>query len=224
VRPAGAETAVSRSVPAAKRIGGRRDHNTRNPLAARATWYLAAKCHPGAGELSATATRPVPAGRVDPRVDPFTPAGAAMRERQIRTAVKLRRQGHTFEEIGRALFPAPPPMPTFDGRRWRDHNGHYCPEPPDWWRPGTRAEWARTLIRAHEPKLLKDTKQWRLARRARLLAELERDDVGHGVWVTRIRGVLEAEHAGDLNVLIGSLFDQAAAAVAWALWLQDHRE
>ena len=121
-----------------------------------------------------------------------------MRERQVRTSVRLRKEGHTFAEIGRVLFPTS--------------------------RPVSREEWARVFVRSVEPKLLSDTRQWRLARRARLLAAYEREQVGPGVYMRRIKAVVEAQQAGDLNVLIGSLHDQAAAAVAWALWLADHRE
>ena len=138
-------------------------------------------------------------GRVDPRLDPFSPAGSSIRERQIRTAIRLRREGHTFAEIGRALFPSA-------------------------LAPQAREERARIFVRSREPKLLLDTKQWRLARRARLLGALEREQVGPGIYMSRIRAVVDAQRAGDLNVLIGSLHDQAAAAVAWAQWLAEHRD
>ncbi len=112
--------------------------------------------------------------------------------------MRLRKEGHTYAEIGRVLFPRVTPT---------------C-----------REEWVRIFVRNADPKLLQDTRQWRLARRARLLAAYEREQVGPGVYMRRIKAVVEAQQAGDLNVLIGSLHDQAAAAVAWALWLADHRE
>jgi hypothetical protein len=148
--------------------------------------------------VTATASRRDRAGRVDPRVDPFTDAGASIRERQVHTALRLRKEGHTFAEIGRVLFPAA--------------------------RPASREDWARIFVRSADPKLLTDTRHWRLARRARLLAQYEREQVGPGVYMRRIKAVVDAQQAGDLNILIGSLHDQAAAAVAWALWLADHRD
>jgi hypothetical protein len=147
--------------------------------------------------VTATARRER-AGRIDPRLDPFTANGASIRERQVRTAVRLRKEGHTFAEIGRLLYPEQ--------------------------RPVTREERARIFVRSVEPKLLLDTRHWRLARRARLLARFEREQVGPGVYMRRIKAVVEAQQAGDLNVLIGSLHDQAAAAVAWAQWLAEHRD
>jgi hypothetical protein len=103
----------------------------------------------------------------------------------------MRREGHTFDEIGRAL--------------------------------NITGDTARIFVRSRDPKLLTESRQYSIARRARLLALLERDEVGPTVWLSRVKGVMESQGAGDLNILIGSLYDSASAAVAWAEWLKEHR-
>jgi hypothetical protein len=120
----------------------------------------------------------------DPRIDRFSPEGQAVREREIRTAVRMRRQGYFMEEIAQAL--------------------------------GYTEDQVRTFVKNREPRLLADGKQFHAARRGRELAARERDVCGPQTFLVRASAVVVAQKQGDTNVLIGSLDDLAAAALAWA--------
>lgn len=82
---------------------------------------------------------------------------------------------------------------------------------------------ARALVRSRDRKLMLDSKTWTAARRARILAQLEREDCGPLTYMARFKGVAEAQRAGDVNGLIGALHDHAASAISWAQWLREHR-
>lgn len=73
----------------------------------------------------------------------------------------------------------------------------------------------KEIIAEHLPRYLTDSKQWHTARRVRMLSRQERDDCGPQTFRARAKSVLEAQGAGDMNVLIGSLEDLCSASFAW---------
>jgi hypothetical protein len=123
----------------------------------------------------------------DPRIDPAT-----LREKSIRSAVRLRRVGHDYEEIARRLKI---PIETIEA-----------------------------FIAEHLPTHVSDhSKPWHTARRTRLLARQERDDVGPKTMAARYASYMTALNAGDPNALLGSLDDLAVAANAFNERLERQR-
>jgi DNA-binding CsgD family transcriptional regulator len=128
----------------------------------------------------------------DPRVSVWTPEGMSIRQREIQTCVRMRREGYTFAEIARAI------------QRDESH--------------------VRVFVRRAAPKLMPDGRAWQAIRRARIVASQEHDACGPQTYLTRVKAVIDAQRAGELSVLIGSLEDSAAASLAWANRLAEQRD
>jgi len=80
------------------------------------------------------------------------------------------------------------------------------------------------FVRRVEPKLMINSKAWEITRRSRMVSTQEHDACGPQTLVTRFKAVAEAQRAGELKVLCGSLLDLAAAAMAWEHRLKSQLE
>jgi hypothetical protein len=92
-------------------------------------------------------------------------------------------------------------------------------------RVGLDAEQCKAFVEEHCPSHADDeSKPWHMARRTRLLARQERDEIGPRTLAARYASVLLAIRNGDMNSLQGSLRDVAIASMAWIERLERQRE